>query len=144
MDLFRNKQQCNTSFYFPPIIFHPAHAVVEQPLVLCCVVLGWVALYCVVTQITQVFLPCPDQAPNQSTDHKANERMVKLNNTVLVTALAFLQGIEAINAFASTLQRVKNSLTNQEYTREELKIGIAGFYDRSSKLWEDVWGEVSV
>ena len=24
---------------------------------------------------------------------------------------------------------------------KELKLGIAGFYDRSSKLWEDVWGE---
>ncbi|KAL7580599.1 hypothetical protein ACA910_003718 [Epithemia clementina (nom. ined.)] len=28
-----------------------------------------------------------------------------------------------------------------ERTREELKLGIAGFYDRSSKLWETVWGE---
>jgi len=26
-------------------------------------------------------------------------------------------------------------------SRDELTIGIAGFYDRSSKLWEDVWGE---
>jgi hypothetical protein len=26
-------------------------------------------------------------------------------------------------------------------SHEELKLGIAGFYDRSSKLWEDVWGE---
>jgi hypothetical protein len=68
--------------------------------------------------------------------------MVKINNTLLLTGLAFLQGIEAVHAFASTLQRVKNSFTNKEYTREELKIGIAGFYDRSSKLWEDVWGEV--
>jgi len=30
---------------------------------------------------------------------------------------------------------------NKERTRDELKLGIAGFYDRSSKLWEDVWGE---
>jgi len=29
----------------------------------------------------------------------------------------------------------------RERTRDELKLGIAGFYDRSSKLWEDVWGE---
>lgn len=27
------------------------------------------------------------------------------------------------------------------YSKEELKLGIAGFYDRSSKLWESVWGE---
>ena len=40
-----------------------------------------------------------------------------------------------------TYRRVKASLTNQDYTREELKIGIAGFYDRSSLLWENVWGE---
>jgi hypothetical protein len=38
------------------------------------------------------------------------------------------------------LKRVKESLTSQERSREDLKIGIAGFYDRSSKLWEDVWG----
>lgn len=40
-------------------------------------------------------------------------------------------------------RRVRDSLLNKERTRDELKIGIAGFYDRSSKLWEDVWGEVS-
>ena len=40
-----------------------------------------------------------------------------------------------------TYRRVKASITNQDYTRDELKIGIAGFYDRSSLLWENVWGE---
>jgi tocopherol O-methyltransferase len=40
-----------------------------------------------------------------------------------------------------TWKRVRDSLTSQERSREDLKIGIAGFYDRSSKLWEDVWGE---
>lgn len=44
----------------------------------------------------------------------------------------------------STLKRVTDSLLDRERSREDLKIGIAGFYDRSSKLWEDVWGEVSV
>lgn len=29
----------------------------------------------------------------------------------------------------------------QERTDAELKIGIAGFYDRSSQIWESVWGE---
>ena len=29
----------------------------------------------------------------------------------------------------------------KERTRDELKLGIAGFYDRSSQLWEEVWGE---
>ena len=38
-------------------------------------------------------------------------------------------------------RRVRDSILNKERTREDLKIGIAGFYDRSSKLWEDVWGE---
>lgn len=44
---------------------------------------------------------------------------------------------------SSTLRRVRDSILSRERTREDLKIGIAGFYDRSSKLWEDVWGEVS-
>jgi hypothetical protein len=37
-----------------------------------------------------------------------------------------------------------SSSQQPEQTRDlhkELKLGIAGFYDRSSKLWEDVWGE---
>jgi hypothetical protein len=42
----------------------------------------------------------------------------------------------------TTLKRVKDSVLSKERSREDLKIGIAGFYDRSSKLWEDVWGEV--
>lgn len=66
--------------------------------------------------------------------------MVKLAKSV-VTLFAFLQCIDACNGLTSTLKRVKNSLTNKERTRDELKIGIAGFYDRSSKLWENVWGE---
>ena len=41
----------------------------------------------------------------------------------------------------TTLGRVKDSILSRERTREDLKIGIAGFYDRSSALWEEVWGE---
>jgi len=67
--------------------------------------------------------------------------MAKLCN-VIVGILAFMQAIEAVGGLSSTLQRVKRSFTNRERSRDELKIGIAGFYDRSSKLWEDVWGEV--
>jgi len=44
-------------------------------------------------------------------------------------------------AVGKTLRRVRDSVTNQERSREDLKLGIAGFYDRSSKLWENVWGE---
>ena len=44
----------------------------------------------------------------------------------------------------STVKRVKDSILSKERSREDLKIGIAGFYDRSSKLWEDVWGEVRI
>jgi len=46
-----------------------------------------------------------------------------------------------LHAIGSALKRVKDSVTSQERSREDLKLGIAGFYDRSSKLWEDVWGE---
>ena len=46
-----------------------------------------------------------------------------------------------VSAIKETAKRVSDSVTNKERTREELKIGIAGFYDRSSQLWESVWGE---
>eukprot|EP00527_Entomoneis_sp_CCMP2396_P009434 CAMPEP_0198138932 /NCGR_PEP_ID=MMETSP1443-20131203/2294_1 /TAXON_ID=186043 /ORGANISM="Entomoneis sp., Strain CCMP2396" /LENGTH=350 /DNA_ID=CAMNT_0043800889 /DNA_START=160 /DNA_END=1212 /DNA_ORIENTATION=+ len=42
---------------------------------------------------------------------------------------------------ASRISRVVSKIRGGERSREELKIGIAGFYDRSSKLWENVWGE---
>ena len=42
---------------------------------------------------------------------------------------------------SSFFRRIKDSLASKERSRKDLKIGIAGFYDRSSKLWEDVWGE---
>jgi hypothetical protein len=41
----------------------------------------------------------------------------------------------------ATLKRARDSVLNKDRTREELTVGIAGFYDRSSKLWEEVWGE---
>lgn len=41
----------------------------------------------------------------------------------------------------SAIGRVRDSLLSRERSREDLKIGIAGFYDRSSQLWEEVWGE---
>lgn len=49
--------------------------------------------------------------------------------------------LTAATGLSRTFQRVRDSLTSRERSREDLKIGIAGFYDRSSKLWEDVWGE---
>jgi len=41
----------------------------------------------------------------------------------------------------SVVRRIRDSITSKERSRKDLKIGIAGFYDRSSKLWEEVWGE---
>mmetsp|Transcript_84990 Transcript_84990/g.245775 ORF Transcript_84990/g.245775 Transcript_84990/m.245775 type:complete len:345 (-) Transcript_84990:99-1133(-) len=46
-----------------------------------------------------------------------------------------------LHGVGATLRRARDSLLDKERSREDLKIGIAGFYDRSSKLWEDVWGE---
>jgi tocopherol O-methyltransferase len=46
-----------------------------------------------------------------------------------------------VGSVSKSARRVRDSLLNKERSREDLKIGIAGFYDRSSKLWEDVWGE---
>ena len=47
-----------------------------------------------------------------------------------------------LHGVGAALLRARDSLLDRERSREDLKIGIAGFYDRSSKLWEDVWGEV--
>lgn len=49
--------------------------------------------------------------------------------------------LHMIATLRKTAKRVKDSLTSEDRSREDLKIGIAGFYDRSSELWEKVWGE---
>mmetsp|Transcript_9263 Transcript_9263/g.14277 ORF Transcript_9263/g.14277 Transcript_9263/m.14277 type:complete len:349 (+) Transcript_9263:36-1082(+) len=41
----------------------------------------------------------------------------------------------------SVVRRARDSLLSKDRTDKDLKDGIAFFYDRSSKLWEDVWGE---
>lgn len=64
-------------------------------------------------------------------------------SSCIISALVLLQAAHQCDGLVATLKRVKNSLSRKERSRDELKIGIAGFYDRSSKLWEDVWGEVS-
>jgi len=47
----------------------------------------------------------------------------------------------ALHGIRSAVARARDSLLSRERTDEDLKSGIAFFYDRSSKLWEDVWGE---
>ncbi len=47
----------------------------------------------------------------------------------------------ALSGVRSTARRVRDSILSRDRTDEDLKDGIAFFYDRSSKLWEDVWGE---
>lgn len=49
--------------------------------------------------------------------------------------------LSAAGRLKSTLSRISDSIQSKERSREDLKIGIAGFYDRSSKIWEEVWGE---
>mmetsp|Transcript_13232 Transcript_13232/g.18738 ORF Transcript_13232/g.18738 Transcript_13232/m.18738 type:complete len:350 (-) Transcript_13232:151-1200(-) len=51
------------------------------------------------------------------------------------------QSTSQLYMISKTVKRVKDSILSKERSREDLKIGIAGFYDRSSQLWEDVWGE---
>jgi hypothetical protein len=46
-----------------------------------------------------------------------------------------------IHRVKQSTRRFWDSLRDKERSKEELKLGIAGFYDRSSKLWENVWGE---
>ena len=47
----------------------------------------------------------------------------------------------ALSGVRSAARRVRDSILSRDRTDEDLKDGIAFFYDRSSKLWEDVWGE---
>ena len=47
----------------------------------------------------------------------------------------------SLNGVRSTARRVRDSVLSCDRTDKDLKDGIAFFYDRSSKLWEDVWGE---
>jgi len=42
-------------------------------------------------------------------------------------------------AYRKTIVRGYKSLFSKQRSKKELKIGIAGFYDRSSQLWEEVW-----
>jgi tocopherol O-methyltransferase len=42
---------------------------------------------------------------------------------------------------SSTVRRIKESLSAAERSRDDLKAGIAAFYDKSSPLWEETWGE---
>jgi len=46
-----------------------------------------------------------------------------------------------MGSISGGMRRVRDSILSKERSRKDLRIGIAGFYDRSSKLWEDVWGE---
>ena len=50
-------------------------------------------------------------------------------------------GVTSLFGVRSAVGRVRDSLLSRERTDKDLKDGIAFFYDRSSKLWEDVWGE---
>jgi hypothetical protein len=43
----------------------------------------------------------------------------------------------SLAGIGSVISRVRDSVTSKERSRDDLKIGIAGFYDRSSKLWEE-------
>ncbi len=43
----------------------------------------------------------------------------------------------SLHGVGSVLSRVRDSVLSKERSREDLKIGIAGFYDRSSQLWEE-------
>lgn len=47
----------------------------------------------------------------------------------------------SLRGVRSAVRRARDSILSRERTDEDLKDGIAFFYDRSSKLWEDVWGE---
>ena len=57
------------------------------------------------------------------------------------TAVQTADSSTALCGVRTAVRRVRDSVLSRERTDEDLKDGIAFFYDRSSKLWEDVWGE---
>ena len=71
-----------------------------------------------------------------------NGFVIPKTTTTTPTSRSSSSSILHMSRVGTAIRRVRDSLTNRERSREDLKIGIAGFYDRSSKLWEDVWGEV--
>ena len=63
------------------------------------------------------------------------------------TTTAALGGADtttSLHGVRSSLRRVRDSVLSRERTDKDLKDGIAFFYDRSSKVWEDVWGKFSI
>ena len=59
----------------------------------------------------------------------------------LILLLAITLLLPTVTSLSLSLRRGLQSLRSAPRSRSDLKKGIAGFYDRSSKLWEDVWGE---
>jgi len=84
----------------------------------------------------KAFTPSPITIFINSNDR--SETFVSSSNSLRTDSKLFASRISKV---VGGMKRVRDSLNSKERTRDELKIGIAGFYDRSSKLWEDVWGE---
>lgn len=66
--------------------------------------------------------------------------------TMVVTTVAWIPSTNSRRLptrlhITKTLKRIKDSITSEERSREELKKGIAKFYDESTGLWEEVWGD---
>ena len=83
----------------------------------------------------KAFTPSPITIFINSNDR--SETFVSSSNSLRTDSKLFASRISKV---VGGMKRVRDSLNSKERTRDELKIGIAGFYDRSSKLWEDVWG----
>ncbi|EJK73048.1 hypothetical protein THAOC_05352, partial [Thalassiosira oceanica] len=47
----------------------------------------------------------------------------------------------SLHGIRTAARRVADSVLARDRSESDLKSGIAFFYDRSSRLWEDVWGE---
>lgn len=61
----------------------------------------------------------------------------KVNLNVNANSKITPQTGTSLAGIGSVVTRVRDSITSKERSREDLKIGIAGFYDRSSQLWEN-------
>jgi ubiquinone/menaquinone biosynthesis C-methylase UbiE len=67
-----------------------------------------------------------------------------LATTFITTSSSTTSSTPSTSSSSTSLHvvgRIRDSILSRPRTDKDLKIGIAGFYDRSSRLWEDVWGE---
>ena len=93
--------------------------------------------------VTRVARSPPPRSPPRSLPRSPSTTTTTTRrSTTSTTALSMGKFMGTTKTTIRTFgKKVRDTVFNKPRSDDELKIGIAGFYDRSSKLWEDVWGE---